>query len=276
MHQVTESFRTRVPGKWVLAGEHSVLRGGVAVALPHLDSGLTLSFQSSREKGLRIYPPEAKPILRTLLESCDLSPQDENLKGTLRIESGIPVGAGLGSSAALCVALTQWIASLRSIPEPKQPELATSLENHFHGKSSGLDVAVISVQKPVSFTMKEGARPLEITQLPRFTLHDTGLRAGTRECILKVENLRERDPGLFEKTDQAMNDAASAAIDGLARNDLGRVASAMRQAQECFEEWGLMPEKARALQKSLLHEGALAVKLTGGGDGGFLIALWPS
>ena len=54
-----------------------------------------------------------------------------------------------------------------------------------------------------------------------------------------------------------------------------RLADAMNRAQTCFAEWGLMPPEAEAIAQGERDRGALAVKLTGAGNGGFLVALWP-
>ena len=56
--------------------------------------------------------------------------------------------------------------------------------------------------------------------------------------------------------------------------DKGSVARAMTLGQECYEQWGLVPEEADQIIKKLKSEGALAVKMTGAGDGGFVVALW--
>jgi mevalonate kinase len=81
--------------------------------------------------------------------------------------------------------------------------------------------------------------------------------------------------------DQKMGDATTSAIEGLRTYALGRkrvgldaVAQAMTQGMVCFEEWGLVPDPIRAQADRLLQEGALAVKLTGAGGGGYLVALW--
>ncbi|MEK6577816.1 MAG: hypothetical protein AABZ55_01200, partial [Bdellovibrionota bacterium] len=59
-------FETRVPGKWVLAGEHAVLRGGTAVTLPHPQFSLKLSFKPGG-LGLRVVPVAAESVIRDLL-----------------------------------------------------------------------------------------------------------------------------------------------------------------------------------------------------------------
>lgn len=281
------TFKTRVPGKWVLAGEHSVLRGATAVALPHPEVGLTLSFDPNKKNSaLVVDPVSAEPLIRELLNSVTDSLTEKNQSfgwpsGTLKIESEIPIGAGLGSSAALCVALTRWMAGPLAIGESAWIDFATSLEHRFHGRSSGMDVAVIAVAEPISFVMGQGTKSLGVKRLPKFTFHDTGLRSRTSDCVLKVEKFREDVPALAVKVDEAMGAASRMAMEGLVRFDSGSgpagiklIQQAMMSARECFYSWELVPGEARRLEEKLLREGALAVKLTGAGGGGVLVALW--
>ena len=272
-------FQARVPGKWVLAGEHAVLRGAKAVALPHPDLALSMSFEpDSQAPGLLVHPPEAsEPILR-LLASVPLEPR---MAGVLRIRSTLPQGAGLGSSAALCVAVTRWVASAIDLPQTDFQDFATRLENQFHGKSSGMDVAVTLLGEPVSFLRGQKPLSLGIDKLPRFTFHDTGLRASTRDCVAKVEVFLHDNPKEGRLLDELMSQASTHAIEGLKAYDSGacavgleHIARAMTESQECFEGWGLVPVAIRGLQHDLLARGARAAKLTGAGAGGVLVALW--
>jgi mevalonate kinase len=280
-------FQTRVPGKWVLAGEHSVLKGAAAVALPHPELGLSLVFDPhSSSDALSVSPPEANAILNELLGSMGENVKSQGLslkqpQGKVQIESTIPVGAGLGSSAALCVALTQWVSSFLGLDDHKAIELATRLEDRFHGKSSGMDVAVISARQPIAYTMAHGIRPISVKHLPKFTFHDTGLRSSTRTCIERVEKFRHDLPQVAALVDSRMESASQSAVEGLAAFDAGKrtqglhlIADAMRNARECFYSWELVPGEAQRLEESLLKQGALAVKITGAGGGGMVVALW--
>lgn len=273
-------FEIRVPGKWVLAGEHSVLRGGTAVALPHPEFGLTLTFQPQVWEGLSVVPRDAEAVIADILDSI------QGLRapvGTLQIQSTIPIGAGLGSSAALCVAMTRWLAGPLGLDEEEILPFATRLEHRFHGKSSGMDIAVISAEAPVRFTMAAGPQSLGVKRLPKFTFHDTGVRARTSDCIQKVEALRETQPQFARGADEAMSEASRLAIEGLTRfgegsenEGLAVLARSIRKAQECFEAWDLVPSEARALERDLVSRGALAAKMTGAGGGGMMVALWNS
>jgi mevalonate kinase len=271
-------FETEVPAKWVLTGEHSVLYGATAVALPHPDLRMALHFSPDEEGVLRIEPAGAQSVIRDLLTSIPGLP---TLSGSLLIESTIPVGAGLGSSAALCVALTQWLAGPLGIARSECAAFATRLEDRFHGQSSGMDVAVISAETPIAYVRTDGARPLGITHLPHFTFHDTGLRARTSDCVSKVEKFRMEHPYEASRADERMSAASLEAIDGLRLYDKGdaeggltRIAHAMNAAQQCFEQWELVPDEASLVLKTVLHQGARAAKLTGAGGGGMVVALW--
>jgi mevalonate kinase len=203
-------------------------------------------------------------------------------KGLLQMNSTIPIGAGLGSSAALCVAITRWMREPLGISSHDQIEFATRLEHRFHGRSSGMDVAVIAANDPISFSMEKGMRSLGVKKLPRFTFHDTGLRSRTSECVLKVEAFRESCPAQASQIDDSMATASRLAMEGLIQYDSNRtldglnlIQKAMLQARECFYSWNLVPEEACHAEEQLLKQGALAVKLTGAGGGGMLVALWP-
>ncbi len=278
-------FRITVPGKWVLTGEHAVLRGGTAVALPHSEYHLTLQFKSLSEgKVLQIKPADAEKMIVEILESVREEWESEDRKflmpsGVLTVESSIPIGAGLGSSAALCVALTRWMQAPLSIQETSFFEFATQLEHRFHGRSSGMDIAVILAHEPISYIRGRGPKSLGVSALPRFTFHDTGKRCRTNECIYRVDKLMEEDPSLGRKIDEMMGQASRKVMEGLIRFDaeksgLDLVAEGMKQGQECFYQWQLIPGEAKRLEESLYKQGALAVKITGAGGGGMLVALW--
>lgn len=284
-----ERFSCSVPGKWVLAGEHAVLRGASAVALPHPELGLKLRFEPDRSRsGLRIDSAGDSAAVRELIESVRESWGEEQGRsfempsGTLTIQSTIPIGAGLGSSAALCVAMTRWFAEpLRLLDAREQGEFATRLEHRFHGRSSGMDIAVISAGEPISFGMTLGPKSLGVRRLPRFTFHDTGLRARTSECVYRVEKFREEEPTAAMRIDEAMAEASRLAMEGLIAYDRGdrgqgveKLVRSMNQAQECFYSWRLVPGDAQRLEYELRKRGALACKITGAGGGGMLVALW--
>jgi len=279
------AFECTVPGKWVLAGEHSVLRGATAVAMPHPSASLTLRFAPDPSLGrLIVEPVSAQRIIDEILLSLSNGVVAGGLRipsGRLRLESTIPVGAGLGSSAALCVAITRWVAPALGLPQDEWFGFARRLEDRFHGRSSGMDVAATSSGEAIRFSMEEGPSPIGVRRLPMFTFHDTRERARTSDCIQRVQAYLASAPVESAETDQRMNAAGREATQGLIAYDRGlteegltHLARAMDLAQDCYRRWGLLPARAETIESELRAQGALAVKLTGAGGGGFLVALW--
>jgi mevalonate kinase len=283
-----------------LTGEHSILRGFRAVSLPREDLNLTLTFEPSPNGGLKIAPKDASFSVRKVLNAFDKirsgqgemtfsNLQKEGLSGILSISGEIPLGAGLGSSAAFCLAIVKWLASLLSIPSSKICTLATELENEFHGKSSGIDVATIFHGEPIGIRLESAdsgerrslIRKLGVKSLPRFTFHDTGIRSSTKTCVEQVQNLQFTDPEKAQALDQLMDYASVEAEKGLIlfskgnhREGLKYLSHAMNEAHSIFQEWGLVPKEASLLIENLKRKGALAAKLTGSGGGGITVALW--
>ena len=301
--RISSDFNIRIPGKWVLAGEHSVLRGVSAIALPHPEFSLTFDFKAIRSAmpgDLEIFPRSAAVVIREILEqvreeALRLGHQLIEPAGVIQMDSSIPLGAGLGSSAALCSAITRWLAPDIGLETSDMVAFARGLENRFHGKSSGMDVAAVLEAVPIRFNIISGATKLGVTQIPRFTFHDSGRRARTQDCVRQVMDLVEKDPIRAAEIDSAMNESCERAAQGLIAYDLAhseenpkkagiglaseralaQIAEAMVQAQACFEAWNLVIPEARLIEQRLLREGALAVKTTGAGAGGFSVALWP-
>jgi mevalonate kinase len=283
------TYSTQAPGKWVLAGEHTVLRGGAAIALPHPEFRLRLEFRPA-EGNLVVEPDLAKPVIHELLKVgkewlAHRGIKMELPRGRLTITSTIPFGAGLGSSAALSVATARWVLSAHSLDRSLERDLAREMENCFHGKSSGMDVAVVSIGEPIRFTMADGAVGLGISHLPKFVFVDSGLRASTRECIAKVENLRQSEPARAERLDGEMKLATEEILEGLraydeAGNDVAKLAAAsdriahgMKRAGDVYVEWNLVPDEVKALLARLETEGVRSPRITGAGDGGYIVGL---
>lgn len=282
MSTKVSDFSIEVPAKWVLTGEHSVLRGKSAIAFPHDSLSLRLSYIQQDKLTITANPfqSQIKSLIGRSLEYLHLS-SDAFSSGQIDIQSKIPIGAGLGSSAALCVAIARLVLWKTNSDITLWTALATHLEDVFHGKSSGMDVHVIAESQPIFFSIANKAEVLsELEHLPRFELFDSGKRGQTRECIEKVKHWQLNHPHSADRYDDQMNEATLLARKGLelfstqgrAGEDL--IARAMDLAQNCFETWGLVPPELIEQKHELLKQGALAVKLTGAGLGGFWVSLW--
>ena len=276
-------FKAVVPAKWVLSGEHTVLRGGAAIAFPCWEYTLSLTYSTEKPSSAQL-APEIKSLIQKAFSYLSASCTDFRWDA-FEFSSQIPMGAGLGSSAALCVAVARfalWKTGKKTNTEKACIELATHLEDSFHGKSSGMDVAVVAMEKPIVYTRKWGGVPLDLPRLPRFKLIDTQQRGMTRECVARVQSwVAEHSVDGAAMDAQMMNagELAQAALQEYLENPIEaekKLIQSMELSQGCFEAWGLMNPALTVQRQEILRSGALAARLTGAGMGGFWLCLMPS
>lgn len=266
----TGSGAVRSHGKCILAGEHSVVRGGEALVLPLRSRGLDLAWEPSPDGKFHVKSsPFAAPFRDSLNKALDLTGFEMPHKGyVIRIQSDIPVKAGLGSSAALAVSVVRFLsAEGAKITHPFA--LALEIENIFHGNSSGIDVACVLSSAPIRYLKSAPPQDLCLAWRPHLYLFDTGKRSATKDCVEKVAKANRKD--LDERMGESVRQVKSALLSEQA-DRVEELAGALNLAGSCFEEWGLGPEPALAAK--LRELGALAVKPTGSGGGGYLLTLW--
>ncbi len=257
----------KIFGKCILAGEHSVVRGRRAIVTPLRSRSFELEWAKSVGSGFEV---EEGPFENAFTLAMEKARQTVNLPAgfwKFSVKSDIPPSAGLGSSAALSVAVARFFEQELG-RKLDVFSLALRLENIFHGSSSGLDLAAVLSPGPIIF--RKGAEPkrLEPAWQPHFYLSDTGLRSSTKACVAKVAALRRID--LDEKMENAVTELEKA----LKIPNLEGVASSLEQAADVFRAWNLIPAEVEEQITALKAKGALAVKPTGSGDGGFLLTLW--
>lgn len=271
------SFRTH--GKWILAGEHAVLRGGTALVFPVASRYLDFEFEPGAELKLDIQHKNTDlemafwGVLEKALQNLNLSRKD--VAGTLTLKSNIPVGAGMGASATLCVSLAKWLTRLGHLEESKQYEFSKNLENLFHGESSGVDVAVALNHQALEFRKPDHMKSFSPAWEPKFYLSYCGKRGVTSDCIKRVQSLLETNPRLGEDIDERMQKAVGMAQEALmTQNHLPLLKDSIDLASDCFNSWGLISKTLQDHMSYLKDKGAIASKPTGSGDGGFVLSLW--
>lgn len=266
-----------------MAGEHSVLRGVPALVFPLASRALSLNYETdSSDLKLTLsgeYGKELEILFWGVLEkACEKqSFPRAQIRGRVHIESGIPVGAGLGASAALCVAMSRWFSSLGMIQESEIGEFSRQLENLFHGESSGVDIAIAMRGCPLIFRRNENPVELPLKWSPILYVSYSGQRGMTSECVNQVKRLFETNPDKALKLDQQMSAAVAKCEKALRDSSpagFHDLASALSLAGDCFAQWGLVEGAPANHMKRLTDAGALAVKPTGSGRGGFVLSLW--
>jgi mevalonate kinase len=273
--------RGRAAGKIILLGEHAVVYGRPALAAG-LGLGLEVEMRAGAggprvESDHGALADDPRPARLVAEAAAALGVAANGL--AVRIRSELPSGAGLGSSAALAVAVLRALAAAagRRLAPGEELDLARRLEAIFHGQSSGVDPAAAAQPGGGCFRFVRGEPPC-ITPLrlratlplvvllgerPRSTgAAVTGLRA-------RWEADRARHERLFDEVAAVVDDGARAAEAG----DLPALGRAFDRNQELLRTLGVSAPDVDALVAAARAAGALGAKLTGGGAGGAVIAL---
>ena len=277
------------PAKAILVGEHAVVYGSRAIAMPVPALRLTLRLTPTSRMGAqgeplirlflggRMVTGHLRGVVDDALTTLDIKPFAFDLEG----QSTVLMGAGLGSSAALCVVVLRTLA--QSVGLSMTPldlaHHATLLERRFHGNPSGLDTAVVAHDQAISFRKTSSGgqpSPLRIAAPAaggewRFLLLDSGARASTLAMIQGAAPYFQGAGGVSRV--EAFDALAADVERGLASGQPETVGAAMNCAAAWLSEAGIVNEALSQLTETALAAGALAAKVTGAGGGGCVLAL---
>ena len=273
-------YTTTTYGKWILCGEQSVIRGYPAIVFPLGNYSLKLHY-SHTPSPIKIVSkqPQYNEALQATWQQCwGIFNQTHHLycqQGDLFIDSNIPIGQGMGASAALCLAVARCVHTLLSLPSADIWQTAKQLEHHFHGLSSGLDILGAGSQQGEWFHQGQH-RALKLAWQPHCTLTPSHEIGSTAKAIAKVQQIHQENPTLGLELDKKMEMSVNMALHALEQqsNGLRPLQEALKLSHECFQNWGLITPNMQQKIDELYAKGALAVKPTGSGGGGYLLSLW--
>jgi mevalonate kinase len=274
----------RGQGKVILLGEHAVVHG-----VPALAAGLAIGATATAERasgdrldiapwGVSLGAGDDLPLARAL--SAAIEARGAHAHAHVKAEVSVPGGAGLGSSAALGVAVIRALDALDGVTrtDDDTQRVALAWERVFHGNPSGIDTAMAIAGGVALYRRNpgEGQKTLERV-VPRtpitLVIAHSGEGASTRAMVESVARQKERDPARFEKALAAIDALVSNARLALEQGDLRSLGQLFDMNQSLLAAWmvstGTIEEMCDAARKA----GALGAKLTGGGGGGCMIAL---
>ncbi|HET6823738.1 MAG TPA: mevalonate kinase [Anaerolineales bacterium] len=275
------------PGKIILFGEHAVVYGRPALAVPVTQVHVEVDVSDSARPGIWIDAsdvdlyaelntlPSDHPIASVIHNFLFLSRVSTFPNLEIEISSTIPVASGLGSGAAVTVALTRALASHleRSMTDAEVNAFAYEIEKLHHGTPSGIDNTVVTYARPVYFVKGE---PIEVFKVGKpFTIliADTGISAPTKKSVGDVRRLwmedKPRWETIFDKIGE-ISFTARRAIEAGKPEFLGEL---MNENHALLQMLTVSSTELDRLVESALGAGALGAKLSGGGRGGNMIAL---
>lgn len=278
--------------KTILIGEHAVVYGAPAIALPvhglatraELHAGGPWALDCDLYRGTVDDAPVAMaPVISAWQQAvrrvaATIAQPDTtgrtHLTGRLRVASEIPMQRGLGSSAAVAAAVVDAVASASGVPLglAERTGLVQQSEMIAHGRASGIDTAAVLSDVPILF--EQGAiSPVAVGGRFVFVVADTGVTGSTAIAVGGVRSLREAQPGLVNGLVDRLSELARVAVGCLQRGDLDTLGAAMNEAHESLNRLGVGSDQLDRLVTAARRAGALGAKLTGGGLGGCVVAL---
>lgn len=265
------------PGKVILFGEHAVVYGAAAVALPLSKHVKVTLRDGSGQVDVRL------PRRATIPDAHRAAAPVELLRRALgaafdaldvRVDLGVPPMAGFGSSAALAVATLRALGTPKS--KPKLLARAIDVESVAHGRPSGIDPAASIWGAPIRFQRTDRIRvkPLRIGAPVYVVVATAGVHGGTAPVVARIGETRRAAPQLIGSAMDTLGAAADAGVKGLRTGDLELVGRAMKIAQGILDGFGLVGLEVRAAVQTAEAAGALGAKMSGaGGTGGALVAV---
>ena len=245
-------FKFMTHAKAIFFGEHAVVYGykGITIPLPQMNVEVTLEETDTIQ--------QRDEILSFIADSCGI-----DNKTKINITSTIPVGRGLGSSAALSIA----IARAKKLPNVR--EIANKCEKFIHGNPSGIDVNQVLSDTPLLFSKKEGASELDFDLNSYLLIIDTGVVGITKETLKHIADNYDK----YEKYIAELGGITDLVIEPLKNKHIDLVGEYMYKAHDLLCKLGVSHASNDEVVEICKNNNAVGAKLTGGGAGGCCISL---
>ncbi|WFO75341.1 mevalonate kinase [Desulfurococcaceae archaeon MEX13E-LK6-19] len=273
----------RAPAKTILFGEHFVVLGRPAlVAAINIYAKVCIEDNDklvveSKNLGLRLtednVPEQLKPYQIIINELV----QDKSKKCFhALIESDIPVGAGMGSSAATSVAFTAALAKFLGLELSLDEisRIAFKAEQFVHGKPSGID-NTISTYGGILYYKKGMFKRISISWPEDYylVLADTGVERSTKDAVKKVLDRYNRRKTVMEHIYNAAEEIVDAALKALKEKDMDTLGELMNINHGLLVSIGVAIPETELIVHNSLKAGAIGAKITGAGMGGSVLLL---
>lgn len=280
-------MKTSAPGKIILFGEHAVVYGRPALAVPVTQVHTDVEIADSSRAGIWIQAPNVNlhAELNSLPSDHPLASVIHNLFFTLgidpfpnleiKITSNIPVASGLGSGAAVSVALTRALSEYLEHPisDEEVNSFVYEIEKLHHGTPSGIDNTVITYARSVYFVKGQAMETFKVGRPFTIIIGDTGQAAPTKESVGDVRKLWLKDKLQWETVFDEIGQIALMARRAIENGRIESLGELMDRNHALLQKMTVSSFELDTLVEAAKSAGADGAKMSGGGRGGNMIAL---
>jgi len=277
------------PGKIILFGEHAVVYGRPAIAVPIRQVQARAEVEDlpgERPGRIRLEAPDIgrslwlheagkdDPLARAVRLALDELAIDPPPPTLIRIDSTIPVASGLGSGAAVTIALLRALSAHwgRPLSDVRLSALAFEVERLHHGTPSGIDNTVIVYERPVYFRRGQPIEYITVAEPLHLVIAVSGQPSPTAVAVAKVRERWQADRGAVEALFDAIARLVEEARRALEGNTTASLGSLMDENHALLSRLGVSTPALDRLVGAARQAGAAGAKLSGGGLGGNIIA----
>jgi mevalonate kinase len=282
--------QTSAPGKAILFGEHAVVYDQPALAVPLSDLRTSVNLQVSTEAeaaSIRIVASDIdqsywlyeRDNTDPIVYAINLTLKQINVNVTepleLFIRSDIPIASGLGSGAAASVAIIRTLANHFEVELEDQvvSEIAFTVEKLHHGTPSGIDNSVITFEQPLYYKRDQELRPFSLGQPLLLVLGHCGISSQTVAVVGEVRDRWKANPKKYSDLFMQIGSLVERAYQALIAGNIDQVGILMDDNHSLLQRMGVSIDELDRLVDCARSAGAYGAKLSGGGAGGFMIAL---
>jgi mevalonate kinase len=288
--ELMPAISASAPGKIILFGEHAAVYGRPAIAAPVTQvqaRAMILANPAGAPGEVMIDAPDIgfhshltdlpndHPLAIPLLAVQEQLKLDHLPAFRMRITSTIPVAAGLGSGAAVSVAVVRAVSTFLGHPldDEQVSAIAFQVDQKYHGTPSGIDNTVITYASPVFFVRGQPFERLRVKNAFTLVIANTGIRSSTGEVVGDVRRRWQAEPERYERLFDRAEEIARRAREIILGGNSGDLGPWMSANHALLQELDVSSPELDHLVEAAMAAGALGAKLCGGGRGGNMIAL---
>ena len=273
------------PGKVILFGEHFVVYGVKAI-LCSINKRVTVTAEKTSERKISInskigkleLEPD-KPIseinspLKPFYYLANKAVENKDTGIQIQIDSEIPLGAGLGSSSACCVAGAAAIFKLfGNISREEVLKLAIEAERTIFENTSGADCTVCTYGGIMEYDKNKGFKKIEYEPNFQLVIINSNIEHSTQSMVSKVKEFENKNTEEFSRLSDLESKLVEDVLKLVKENKIQEIGQKMNQNQKYLENIGISNKELTKMIR-IGQESSFGAKITGSGGGGCIFAL---